>query len=87
MNKTDTRIVSFKDINSSVFTLKQGKSYNIAKYCKLGFLGKNKYSFKIINCVSTDTFVVEYYDMLLRDTEYSDFVDTYLSFNNMDKLT
>jgi len=84
MNKSDTQIVAFKDIYESVFTLKQGKSYNITK-CEnsTSLLGKKKYSFKIINCVSTDIFTLEYTNESLRDLEYSKFIAIYLTFNGM----
>ena len=90
MNKSDTQIIVFKDINNSIFTLKQGKSYNITKNIihpsetiQDVLLHKKKYCFKIINCVSTDTFILEYHDAKLRDQEYKSFVDKYLTFNGM----
>lgn len=83
MNKTDTSIVSFKDTNNSVFTLKLGKSYNMTKYNTSSIFGKKKYCFKIINCVAADTFTVEYMDQSLRDTEYTNFINEYLTFNGM----
>lgn len=85
MNTSDTQIIVFKDTNSSVFTLKLGKSYNMTKYNKKSILGVKKYCFKIINCVSTDVFVVEYHDQDLRNTEYKKFVNDYISFNGMKK--
>jgi len=85
MDKSDTKIVIFKDNNSSVFTLKLGKSYNLSKYDKTTIFGNKKYYFKIINCVTTDTFVVEYSNPELRNTEYKDFVNKYLKFNQIDE--
>ncbi len=71
----------FKDNNSSVFTLKQGKSYNMTKY-EHGFFFK-KYCFTISNYVSTDVFVLKYNNKLLRNSEYENFVSNYLTFNGM----
>lgn len=84
MNKTDTQILTFKDDNKSVFTLKQGKSYNMTKMTKRRFFGKKKYCFVVYNCVSADSFTVEYSDPVTRDNDYAGFVKTYLKFNGMD---
>ncbi len=83
MNKIDTQIITFKDNNDSIFTLKQGKSYNMSKYNKLSYVGKKKYCFVIVNCVSTDKFMLEYSDPTLRNKEYENFMNIYLSFNGM----
>ena len=85
MNKNDTKIINFNDNNSSVFTLKQGKSYNMTMLNKSSIFGKKKYGFVIINCVSTDSFTLEYDDKSLRDTDYKSFVNSYLAFNKMEE--
>ena len=85
MNKSDTQILTFKDNNKSVFTLKQGKSYNMTKTTTKGSMfEKKKYCFVIYNCVSADSFTVEYSDPTTRDNDYAGFVKTYLKFNDME---
>jgi hypothetical protein len=83
MNPTDTKIIFFKDMNDSVFTLKQGKSYNTNKTSCKSVFGKNFYGFSVTNCVVADKITMLYADKSLRDLEYTTFLNTYLEFNGM----